>query len=130
MLAPGDKSLETKIEGLVDQLSGAWLLLTGRISEQKKGNRIFFTLEQKEPVKETKPRDPKEASRPRLAEGYNRVPVRKVLGPMRVYYYDYVAERASGEDLRVTERFNAKPGGELLMYEILNLVDGKRSIQA
>jgi aminopeptidase YwaD len=130
MLAPGDKNLETRVEGLVDQLSGAWLLLTGRISEQRKGNRIFFTLEQKEPVKETKSRNPKDASRPRIAEGYNRIPVRKVLGPMRVYYYDYVAERANGEDVRVTEKFNARPGGELMMYEILNLVDGKRSIQS
>ena len=48
---------------------------------------------------------------------------------MSVYYYDYVAERANG-DLRAVERIAAMPRGEVLLYEILNLVDGKRSIQA
>ena len=63
--APGDKNLQTTVEGLVDQLSGAWLLMTGKLTEQRKGNRIVFTLEQKEPSKESKPRNPKDASRPR-----------------------------------------------------------------
>jgi aminopeptidase YwaD len=131
-LAPDDKGLEAKVEALVDQLSGAWLVLTGRLTEQRKGNRIFFTLEQKEQSKEqSKGRGPKEASRPRPATPDNgRVPARKVMGPMNVYYYDYVAERAGGDDLRVIERINAKPGGDIILYEILNLVDGKRSIQA
>jgi hypothetical protein len=130
--APGDKRLESKVEALVDQLSGAWLVLTGRLTEQRKGNRIFFTLEQKEQSKEqSKGRGPKEASGPRpAASDYGRVPVRKVAGPMTVYYYDYVAERAGGDDLRVVERINARPGGDIILYEILNLVDGKRSIQA
>jgi aminopeptidase YwaD len=127
-LAPTDKNLETKIEGLVDQLSGAWLLLTGKLTEQRKGNRVVFTLEAKESPKDQKPRNPKDASRPRSVD-YRRVPVRKVTGPMSVYYYDYVTERAAG-DLRAVERFSARPDGSIIMYEILNLVDGKRSVQA
>jgi hypothetical protein len=127
-LAPNDKNLETKIEGLVDQLSGAWLLLTGKLTEQRKGNRVVFTLEAKESPKDQKPRNPKEASRPRSVD-YRRVPVRKVTGPMNIYYYDYVTEHAAG-DLRAVERFSARPDGSIIMYEILNLVDGKRSVQA
>jgi hypothetical protein len=128
--APGDKNLQTVVEGLVDQLSGAWLLMTGKITEQRKGNRIMFTLEQKEPSKEPKARNPKDASRPRsIGADFKRVPGRKVIGPMNVYYYDYVAERANG-DLRAVERIGSMPDGEILLYEILNLVDGKRSVQA
>jgi aminopeptidase YwaD len=131
MLAPGDKALESKVEGLVDQLSGMWLLLTGVLSEQRKGKRVIFTLEPKEEPKEPKPRNPKEASRPRtVTMDYARVPTRRVTGPMNVYYYDYVAERAGGDDLKVVERINTKPNADIVLYEILNLVDGKRSIQA
>jgi aminopeptidase YwaD len=131
MLAPHDKALETKVDGLVDQLSGMWLLLTGVLSEQRKGKRVIFTLEPKEQPKEEKPRNPKEASRPRsVTMDYGRIPTRKVTGPMNVYYYDYVSDRASGDDLRVIERINSKPNGGIVLYEILNLVDGKRSIQA
>ncbi|HLG18115.1 MAG TPA: DUF4910 domain-containing protein [Blastocatellia bacterium] len=131
MLAPGDKTLESKIEALVDQLSGAWLLLTGQLTEQRKGKRITFTYEPKEPPKEPKgPRNPKEAARAGNGAEYARVPVRKVFGPMNVYYYDYVAERAGADDLLVVERIGARPGGEVLLYEILNLVDGQRSVQA
>ena len=133
--APNDKSLENKVDGLVEQLSGAWLLLTGQITEQRKGNRVIFTIEAKEQPKDAKdkakPRNPKEASRPRsLSFDYNRIPTRKVKGPMNVYYYDYLAAHANNDDLRVVERIGAKPKGEILLYEILNLVDGKRSIQA
>lgn len=131
MLAPGDKGLETKVEGLVDQLSGMWLLLTGVLSEQRKGKRVIFTLEPKEEPKEPKPRNPKEASRPRtVTMDYARIPTRRVTGPMNVYYYDYVAERAGGDDLKVVERINTRPNPDIVLYEILNLVDGKRSIQA
>src|SRR5205085_5947475 len=35
-LAPNDRQLEAKVEALVDQLSGAWLVLTGKLSEQRK----------------------------------------------------------------------------------------------
>ena len=126
-LAPNDRALEAKVEALVDQLSGAWLVLTGKLTEQRKGNRVVFTLEAKDLSKE-KPHSPKEASRPRSVD-FQRVPVRKVTGPMSIYYYDYVAERAAG-DMRAAERIAARPNGEILLYEILNLVDGKRSIQA
>ncbi|HJQ24634.1 MAG TPA: DUF4910 domain-containing protein [Blastocatellia bacterium] len=126
-LAPDDRALETKVEALVDQLSGAWLVLTGKLSEQRKGNRVIFTLEAKEPAKE-KPRNAKEASRPRSFD-FQRVLTRKVTGPMNIYYYDYVTERAGG-DTRAMERLAARPNGEILLYEILNLVDGKRSVQA
>src|SRR5205085_3953757 len=94
-LAPNDRQLEAKVEALVDQLSGAWLVLTGKLSEQRKGNRVIFTLEAKDQPKE-KPRNPKEAARPRSAD-FQRVFVRKVTGPMNVYYYDYVTERAAGD---------------------------------
>ncbi|HXG90836.1 MAG TPA: DUF4910 domain-containing protein [Blastocatellia bacterium] len=132
MLAPDDKALESKVEGLVDQLSGAWLMLTGKLTEQRKGNKISFTVEAKElPKEQSKPKFPKDASRPRsVATDYSRVPARKVTGPMNVYYYDYVAERASSDDLKVVERISERSGGEIILYEILNLVDGKRSVQA
>jgi hypothetical protein len=127
--APNDKSLQGKVEALVDQLSGAWLLMTGKLTEQRKGNRIVFTLEQKEPVKDSKPKNPKEASRARaIGAAFTRVPVRKVIGPMNVYYYDYVAERANG-DLGAVERIGSTQDGEILLYEILNLVDGTRTVQ-
>ena len=130
-LAPGDKALEAKVEGLVDQLSGMWLLLTGVLSEQRKGRRVIFTLEPREEPKEPKPRNPKEASRPRtVTMDYARIPTRRVTGPMSVYYYDYVADRAGGDDLKLLEQISVRPNGDIILYEILNLVDGKRSIQA
>jgi hypothetical protein len=131
MLAADDKALATKVENQVDLWRGRWLLLTGVLSEQRKGKRVVFTLEAREEPKDQKPRNPKEASRPRsVTADFGRVPTRKVSGPMNVYYYDYVADRASGEDLRPIERISARANGEIVLYEILNLVDGKRSIQA
>src|SRR5215510_3530886 len=130
-LSPGDKALATKVEGLVDQLSGMWLLLTGVLSEQRKGKRVVFTLEPREEPKESKPRNAKEASRPRsVTMDYGRIPARRVLGPMNVYYYDYISERANADDLKVVERVSGRSNGEIILYETLNLVDGKRSIQA
>ena len=132
MFAPGNDELSEKVEGLIDQLSGAWLLLTGQLTEQRKGNKIIFTIEPKDPSKDkSKKPNPKDASRPRTASpDTTRVPERRVTGPMNVYYYDYVADRASPSDLRVVERLGAREGGDIVMYEILNLVDGKRSVQA
>ncbi|HWP42692.1 MAG TPA: DUF4910 domain-containing protein [Blastocatellia bacterium] len=131
-LAPGDQGLQAQVEGLINLLSGSWLLLTGRLSEQRKGRRTVFVLEPQEQPQQPKSgrtRNPKEAARPRLASA-DRVPSRKVKGPMNVYYYDYVADRASPEDMRAVERISARPKGDILLYEMLNLVDGKRSIQA
>jgi hypothetical protein len=130
-LDPNNKTLESKVEGLAEQLSGVWLLLTGRVSEQRKGNRTVFTIEPKEQPKESKPRSAKEASRPRFVSAdSSRIPVRKVIGPMNVYYYDYVAERAGGGESGVVEKIRARPNGGIILYEILNLVDGKRTVQA
>ena len=130
-LAPDNKTVESRVESLAEQLSGTWLLLTGQISEQRKGNRVIFTIEQKEQPKEQKPKNPKEASRPRsVGVDARRVATRKVTGPMNVYYYDYVAERASSEDLRTIEQVASRPDGDIVLYEILNLVDGKRNVQA
>jgi aminopeptidase YwaD len=130
MLAPGDKGLEAKVESLIDQLSGAWLVLTGKVSEQRKGNRVVFVIEPKEQPRprEARTKSRSATSRPRTA-AITLIPSRKVIGPMRVYYYDYVADRASTDDLRAVERISAMPGGEILLYEILNLVDGKRTVQ-
>jgi aminopeptidase YwaD len=130
LLVPSDTQLESKLEGLVDQLSGSWLLLTGQLTEQRKGRRTFFTLEPKEqPKEQRRPKNPKEAARPQPGgtEG-ERIPVRKVFGPMNVYYYDYVADRVGSEEAAVIERLRQRPRGEVLLYEMLNLVDGKRSI--
>ncbi|HKY04462.1 MAG TPA: hypothetical protein VJQ56_06215, partial [Blastocatellia bacterium] len=106
---------------------------TGQFSEQKRGKRTVFVLEPREQPggarEQARPRNPKDAVRPRLATA-ERVPARKVMGPMNVYYYDYLADRASRDDLRVVERISAKPQGDVLLYEMLNLVDGKRSVQA
>src|SRR5262249_42172257 len=124
MLASGDKALQTKVDGLVDQLSGMWLLLTGVLSEQRKGKRVIFTLEAKEQPqpKEQKPRNPKEASRPRsVGMDYSRIPARKVSGPMDAYYYNYVADRASGDEMRIVQQIGGRPKGGIILYEILNL---------
>jgi hypothetical protein len=57
-----------------------------------------------------------------------RVPVRspEVQGPLDVYYYDHLQEVLgdSAAPPRVLERTN----GEVLAYECLNLVDGRRSV--
>lgn len=131
--APDDKALESKVDSLVDELSGAWLLMTGQLTQQRKGKRIIFTIEPKEPPKEpkdSKSRNPRDASRPRLVTAaFDRVPERRVTGPMNVYYYDYVADRASAEDMQIIGRIKSRERGGLIAYEILNLVDGKRSIR-
>ncbi len=132
MFAPTDTDLSDKVEGLVDQLSGAWLLLTGQITEQRKGNRIMFIIEPKvQPIDRLRKPNPKEASRPRsVGPDFGRVPARRVTGPMNVYYYDYVVDRTTPEDRRIVDRIGAREDGDIILYEILNLVDGKRTIQA
>jgi len=131
--APDDNGLESKVESLVNELSGAWLLMTGQLTEQRKGKRIIFTIEPKEPPKESKDsksRNPKDTVRPRVvAAALDRVPERRVTGPMNVYYYDYVADRAGAEDMQIVNRVKSRERGEVIAYEILNLVDGKRSIR-
>ena len=46
---------------------------------------------------------------------------------MNVYYYNYLDSRASAEDIAVVRRIGSRPSGNIILYEILNLVDGERS---
>jgi hypothetical protein len=59
----------------------------------------------------------------------NRVPVRSpaVRGPLGVYYYDHLSE-VLGPGVPVTATFSEKGHGDVLAWETLNLVDGKRTI--
>ena len=49
------------------------------------------------------------------------VPIRnaKVVGPMSVYYYDYLSDHGVAD----------APGSAIMQYEALNLVDGRRSVK-
>lgn len=49
-----------------------------------------------------------------------------ILGPLAVYYYDYFAD-IPGADLTASA-LAARPDGDVLAYEALNLADGTRSI--
>jgi hypothetical protein len=133
MLAPGDAALQSKIDSLVDQVSGAWLVLTGQLAQEQKGKKIYFVLKQPPQIQpdRQKPRSKSKSesgSRPRTVELSSLVPYRRVAGPMNIYYYDYVADRAEPADLAIVRKISAMPHGDVLLYEILNLVDGKRDI--
>lgn len=130
MFSPEDRSLEARVESLIDQLSGAWLLLTGQLRQEQKGRRISFIIEPKEQPRsrEQRPRNPKEATRGQSAPEYAAVPVRRVIGPMSVYYYNYLEDHAASEDLRVVARLSSA-AGRVIPYEILNLVDGRRTVR-
>jgi hypothetical protein len=56
-----------------------------------------------------------------------RVPQRSpgVRGPLDVYYYDHLAETLGS---RPEAALYGRPRGEVLAYEALNLVDGRRSV--
>ena len=58
-----------------------------------------------------------------------RVPVRSpdVRGPLGVYYYDHLVETL-GPDADVSPALERRANGGVLFYELLNLVDGKRSV--
>jgi hypothetical protein len=60
-----------------------------------------------------------------------RVPVRnpEIRGPLDVYYFDYLGQALPKGTDRTTA-LSKRPGGEVLVYETLNLVDGKRSVAA
>src|SRR3990170_560558 len=66
---------------------------------------------------------------PAAAERDARVPVRSVdvRGPLEVYNYDYLAE-VLGPDADVSTALSRRANGEVLGYEALNLVDGRRSV--
>ena len=58
-----------------------------------------------------------------------RIPVRnrEVRGPLGVYYYDHLTE-VLGPDANRDAAIERRPNGEVLAYELLNLVDGKRTV--
>jgi len=64
------------------------------------------------------------------AGGDRRVPVRspEVRGPLGVYYYDHLSE-ALGPDAELETALSRRDGGDVLTWEALNLVDGRRSVQ-
>jgi hypothetical protein len=64
------------------------------------------------------------------ARGDGRVPVRSsdVRGPLGVYYYDHLVE-VLGPDAEVETALSRRDGGDVLTWETLNLVDGRRSVQ-
>ena len=50
------------------------------------------------------------------------------IGNLEVYYYDYIDDHLKGELPENLARLSALPNGGTLVYEALNLVDGKRSV--
>jgi hypothetical protein len=58
-----------------------------------------------------------------------RVPVRSpdVRGPLGVYYYDHLTE-VLGAGVRTTTALSEREHGDVLCFEALNLVDGKRAV--
>jgi hypothetical protein len=52
-----------------------------------------------------------------------------VIGNLEVYYYDYLDDHLKDESPGNLARLSALPNGETLVYEVLNLVDGKRSVR-
>jgi hypothetical protein len=134
MLAPDDNALQSKIDSLIDQISGAWLVLTGQLAQEQKGKKIYFVLKQPPQAQpdRQKPRSrskPETGTKTRPLEISSLVPYRRVAGPMNVYYYDYIADRAEPADLGIVKKISSMPHGDVLLYEILNLVDGKRTIE-
>ncbi|HEY2943745.1 MAG TPA: DUF4910 domain-containing protein [Vicinamibacteria bacterium] len=81
-------------------------------------------------AREEEARGPGGLSAAPIAGGDGRVPVRNpdVRGPLGVYYYDHLAE-VLGPDAEVETRLARRDGGEVLTWETLNLVDGRRSVQ-
>src|SRR5262249_19936158 len=133
MFAPADASLQSKIDSLVDQVSGAWLVLTGQLAQEQKGKKIYFVLKQPPQAQadRQRPRPRSRAdsgTRPRTVEIPSLVPYRRGAGPMNVCFFDYVGGRARPPDLPIVTKKGPKPPADRLAYEILNLVDGKRDI--
>ncbi len=50
------------------------------------------------------------------------------IGNIEVYYYDYIDDHLKGDLPENLARLSALPNGGTLVYEALNLVDGKRSV--
>jgi aminopeptidase YwaD len=83
-----------------------------------------------EAVREAEARFPVVPSLAAMAGGDGRVPMRNsdVRGPLGVYYYDHLAE-VLGPDAEMETALTRRDGGEVLTWEALNLVDGRRSVQ-
>jgi hypothetical protein len=66
---------------------------------------------------------------PPPANADRRVPVRnpEVRGPLGVYYYDHLTE-VLGPDANRDTALERRADGDVLAYELLNLVDGKRTV--
>jgi len=82
-------------------------------------------------VREEEARPRAVSSVPAPAAGSDpRVPVRnpEVRGPLGVYYYDHLSE-VLGPDADAETALGRREGGEVLTWEALNLVDGRRSVQ-
>ena len=62
-----------------------------------------------------------------LSEG-QRVPVRnpEIVGPLDIYYYDFFTQVLGSDVSRAL--LARRDGGEILAYETMNLVDGKRTV--
>jgi hypothetical protein len=72
---------------------------------------------------------------PPIVGGDSRVPARnpEVRGPLGVYYFDYLTEKLAGSQTGALTSppetaLGRRPQGEVLTYEALNFVDGKRSV--
>lgn len=52
-----------------------------------------------------------------------------VIGNLEVYYYDYLDDHLKGESPGNLARLASLPNGGTLVYEALNLVDGKRNVR-
>jgi len=131
MLAEGDQTVQARIDSLVDQLSGMWLMLTGQLTQEQKGKKIYLVLTPKEAPAErdNKHKRGREEEAPGSTGPWtNVVPARNISGPMNVYYYDYISDHARPEDMEIVKRISAMPHGDILMYEILNLVNGQRTV--
>ena len=72
--------------------------------------------------------DPGDRPKPDAA-GDPRIPVRDpgVRGPVGVYYYDHLVE-VLGPDASTETALTRRTLGEVLAFEALNLVDGRRSV--
>jgi aminopeptidase YwaD len=82
-------------------------------------------------VRDEEARLPVVAAVPPAPAGFDaRVPVRnpEVRGPLAVYYYDHLRE-VLGPDAEVETALGRRERGDILTWEALNLVDGRRSVQ-
>jgi hypothetical protein len=71
------------------------------------------------------------ATAPTPSEFDNIIPKRNanVVGNLEVYYYDYIDDHLKGESPENLARLASMPNGGTLVYEALNLINGKRSVR-